>query len=210
MSEPNGYGHVTFGADALTDTAVTHPAVALSDEPTAPLSGPLTAEWADTTGHSASNGPLDVGEGELLTCPECGTAARVTLNRRDAQDFCRVCDYPLFWTPTAIQRDRTDADESLRRLPGTVGRATIASLACPHCAEPNALSAQVCVRCGGLMHPVVEAPPPPPEPVYVAPPPPPPEPEPERGWPWWAWALLGLGVVIAVTVIILYVAGIIG
>ncbi len=94
---------------------------------------------------------------EFITCPECGTTASVTLNRRDSVDFCRNCDYPLFWTPSKIIRDPADSsDESLRRLPGTVGRATIASLACPFCYEPNALSAQTCVRCGKPMHPVVQ------------------------------------------------------
>ena len=103
---------------------------------------------------------------EFITCPECGTTASVTLNRRDSVDFCRTCDYPLFWTPSQIVRDPSDSsDESLRRLPGTVGRATVASLACPFCYEPNALSAQTCVRCGKPMHPVAETAP---APVYVA------------------------------------------
>src|SRR3954470_24504042 len=65
---------------------------------------------------------------EVITCPECGTSAQVTLNRRDSVDFCRTCDYPLFWTPSKVIRDPADNnDESLRRLPGTVGRATVAS-----------------------------------------------------------------------------------
>jgi hypothetical protein len=142
---------------------------------------------------------------EVLTCPECGTAASVTVNRRDAADFCRTCDYPLFWTPSRVHYDSVSrsAEETLRRLPGTVGRATVASQPCPHCAEPNALTAQICVRCGLSMHPI-EAPPPPPlpEPVYAAPTPEV-HVEPARGIPWWVWALLATGSAALVTVIVL-------
>ena len=42
---------------------------------------------------------------ETITCPECGTIATVTLNRRDSSDFCRNCDYPLFWTPSRVLTD---------------------------------------------------------------------------------------------------------
>ncbi|MCW2597739.1 MAG: hypothetical protein JWR06_189 [Jatrophihabitans sp.] len=141
---------------------------------------------------------------EVLTCPECGTTAAVTVNRRDAADFCRKCDYPLFWTPSRVHYDSVSrsADETLRRLPGTVGRATVASLPCPHCAEPNALTAEICVRCGLSMLPTV-APPPPPEPVYAPPPQPEVYVEPERGIPWWVWALLATGVAALATVVIL-------
>jgi uncharacterized paraquat-inducible protein A len=142
---------------------------------------------------------------ELMICPECGSSAMVTLNRRESRDFCRKCDFPLFWTPSTVLRDPTaqSAEESLRRLPGTVGRATVASQRCPHCAEPNALSAQVCVRCGLSMH--VEAPPPPPEPVYLPPPEPvyyEPEPEPDR-IDWWVWVLIGLSLVVIVVLVVL-------
>ena len=100
------------------------------------------------------------------------------------------------------------AEDALRRLPGTVGRATVASVACPHCAEPNTLSAQVCVRCGRSMHVVEE--PPPPVPVYVPPPPMEPEPEPERAVPWWVWLLLGLGVALLITLAVLAAYGHLG
>jgi hypothetical protein len=190
MNEQDGYGTVSFASgppeeipDAVSTTATIEPVVADTAAPAVPDSEPVT-------------------------CPECGTAAHVVFNHRDARDFCRTCDYPLFWTPSVVQRDRSGADESLRRLPGTLGRATIASLPCPHCAEPNALSAQVCVRCGAPMHPE-PATAPAPVPVYVAPPPAP-EPEPERGWPWWAWLLLALGIAAALTVLILYGTGVIG
>jgi hypothetical protein len=125
----------------------------------------------------------------------------VTLTRRDASDFCRNCDYPLFWTPSKILLDRANlSDESLRRLPGTVGRVTVASFRCPHCAEPNQLTAVDCIRCGRPLRPVHYEQPP--VPVYLSPPPPP-EPEPERGIPWWVWAAI-LMMVVAVTLILLY------
>lgn len=145
---------------------------------------------------------------DLVSCPECGTSAMVTLNRRDAHDFCRNCDYPLFWTPNAIVRDGNGftSGESLRRLPGTLGRATVAFTPCPHCAEPNTITAVTCVRCH-LPMVIVEALPEP-VPVYV-PPPPEPEPEPEaRGVPWWVWALLAAGAVITITLIVLALTGV--
>jgi hypothetical protein len=146
---------------------------------------------------------------EFLTCPECGTTAQVTLNRRDSVDFCRTCDYPLFWTPSKVFRDPSaESAESLRRLPGTVGRATVASLACPFCYEPNALSAQTCVRCGRPMHPVEEAPAP--VPVYVPPPAPPALPEPKAKVAWWVWVLLGLGAAALITLIVLIATHTIG
>lgn len=147
---------------------------------------------------------------ELIVCPECGTTAMIVLNRRDASDFCRSCDFPLFWTPAAVLREDSmrSVEDSLRRLPGTVGRATVASVACPHCAEPNQLSAQTCVRCGRPMHLEPEAPPP--APVYVPPPPAPVVVEPDRGVPWWAWLLVALGVVAIVALLLLAHYGYLG
>lgn len=180
---------------------------AVDQTPTQVISAPLTAALAEEAPAGTSVGTAAATAGpeparESITCPECGTAALVMLGRRDAADFCANCDFPLFWTPTAVQREESlrSAEDSLRRLPGTVGRATVASLPCPHCAEPNALSAQVCVRCGLSMR--IEAPPPPPAPVYV-PPPPAPEPVPEKHVPWWVWALIGLGAAVVVTLIVL-------
>lgn len=137
---------------------------------------------------------VGLGDGlETVTCPRCGRRQAVALNRRESADFCEGpgdsdrgrCDFPLFWVPTEIRRgSMAVSDESLRRLPGTVGRVTVASLTCPHCAELNALTATVCIRCGLPM--IVEAPPPVVEEVYV----PPAEPapilpgEPVPLWPW--------------------------
>lgn len=145
---------------------------------------------------------------DRVTCPECGAVQDVYLNRRDAGDFCHNCDFPLFWTPSEVVRDRGAGDgESLRRLPGTVGRTTLASTPCPHCAELNLVSAEVCIRCGQPMHPVAEAPPPP-APVYIPPPPPVVEPEPKRGVPWWVWAI-GAAVVVGVVLLILFLTNMI-
>lgn len=145
---------------------------------------------------------------EVITCPECGTTAQVTLNRRESVDFCRNCDYPLFWTPSKILRGLSDStDESLRRLPGQAGRVTVASLPCPFCYEPNALSAQTCIRCHRPMHPVEE--PPPPAPVYVPPPAPVVVEEPSKV-AWWVWALLALGAAALITLVVLIGTGTIG
>jgi hypothetical protein len=145
---------------------------------------------------------------ELISCPECGTTAMVTLNRRDAGDFCRNCDYPLFWTPSRVLTDADSGsnDQALRRLPGTVGRATVASLTCPHCAEPNAVTAENCVRCGLPLR-LVAAPPPPPPPIVYVPPPPVVEPVPEQHVAWWVWALIAFGLVVTVTLIVLIFTG---
>lgn len=146
---------------------------------------------------------------ENVTCPECGAPAVVTLNRRQAEDFCRHCDYPLFWTPSLVVLDGGNLGaDSLRRLPGTTGRAMTASVACPHCAEPNPVTAVNCVRCGLAMQ--MAAPPPPP-PTYVPPPPPAPLPVPvEKHVPWWVWLIVGLIVAAAITVGILVGTGTIG
>jgi hypothetical protein len=166
--------------------------------------------WASLPDPIPASGPPPATE--TITCPECGSAAAVTLNRRDSSDFCRNCDYPLFWAPSKVLRDpsSTSHEESLRRLPGTVGRATIASLTCPHCAEPNAVSAVTCVRCGLSLHVVAEPPPPPPPPVYVPPPPTPVYVEPERGVAWWVWALIGAAFVLTVVLVVLIATGTFG
>ena len=145
---------------------------------------------------------------ETVTCPECGSIAQISVNRRESLDFCRTCDYPLFWTPSNVVRDGSGVSaESLRRLPGQAGRATIASLPCPFCYEPNALSAQTCIRCNRPMHPVDEAPPPP-APVYFAP-----EPvvvEQPKKVAWWVWALLALGAAALIVLVVLISTGTIG
>jgi hypothetical protein len=109
---------------------------------------------------------------------------------RDAQAFCRVCDYPLFWIRSAATGEGEGGlggDPGLRRLPGTAGLVVVATLPCWNCDEPNPINGVNCIRCGLDLHPmpVVEAPPPPPEPEpFVEPeqPPPPLPPLIPRAW----------------------------
>lgn len=136
-----------------------------------------------------------------VTCPECGTVATIAVNRREAEDFCRRCDFPLFWTPAAIVMDTAGgpASDALRRLPGTAGRVTVGRLACPHCAEMNPVTETHCLRCQGDLHPPL--PPAPQAPVALAPPPEP-TPEPEKSTPWWVWAGLALTLAVLVALIV--------
>ena len=93
--------------------------------------------------------------GEMITCPECGQIATVDMARRRADDFCTSCDFPLFWARgQVIPMGGEDSGASLRRLPGTVGRAATAALICPHCAEPNPPAGEICIRCSLSLHPV--------------------------------------------------------
>lgn len=141
---------------------------------------------------------------EQITCPECGTIANVILTERDARDFCRTCDYPLFWVPTRVPMGRGDLDAgSLRRLPGTLGRATVASLDCPHCNEPNVVTALICVRCQLALH---QTPAPQPAPVPLIELEHEPEPEPELEWRWWPWVLAILVVATIFAILVYFVA----
>jgi hypothetical protein len=159
------------------------------------------------TGQSASSFPVSGGPTraalatDLVTCPECGQMATVDMARRQAEDFCRHCDYPLFWAnSTVIAPSGEDTGASLRRLPGTVGRAATAALLCPHCGEPNSPAAEICIRCALSLHPVEI---PEPEPVVVIPEPEPePEPPPEPAREWWWLALIGICIAILVIMVI--------
>jgi hypothetical protein len=215
----------------MPDVEVAHPVpIAIDDTQSIPVigAGPIIEDVPDEAPRIAdpsstivldpvsSSGPgigaapsTQPGTQELVTCPECATTAMITLNRREASDFCRNCDFPLFWTPSAIQREADGATsaETLRRLPGTGGRATVASVPCPHCSEPNSVAAVLCSRCGLPM--IVPEPEPIPEPVaYVPPPAPVVVEEPAKTVPWWVWALIASGFVITVTLIILAVTGV--
>lgn len=170
-----------------------------------PAEPPLPAAQPQPTAVAAS---MPAPATELVTCPECGTTAQVTLNRRESLDFCRTCDYPLFWTPTKVIRDSADStDASLRRLPGQAGQVTVASVACPFCYEPNALSAQTCLRCHRPMHPVEEVLAP--APVYVPPPAPVVVEQPAKV-AWWVWALLALGAAAVIVLVVLIATHTIG
>ncbi len=143
---------------------------------------------------------------DVVTCPECGQLATVNMARRSADDFCRNCDFPLFWAKgTVIAPEGEETGASLRRLPGTVGRAATAALICPHCAEPNAPTAEICVRCALALHPVdIPEPVPVPEPIISFEPEPEPEPEPAPKFDWW-WVVAVAMAIIAVALIILLI-----
>ncbi len=180
---------------------------------TVTLAPPQQFSTFQTAGHQPVSAGLDLPlllgpdgiapTGDLVTCPECGEMATVDAAKRNSQDFCRNCDFPLFWArSTVILPSGEQTGASLRRLPGTVGRAATAALLCPHCGEPNSPAAQTCVRCLLSLHPVE---PPPPEPVYVAPPPPPPMPVPiGREYPLW-WILLVSGCSLAIVLIVVWI-----
>lgn len=139
-----------------------------------------------------------------VTCPQCGTVVRIDPRARSSLDFCPnpICDYPLFWVRNAIiVTEDYDDGSSHRRMPGTAGRAAAAYLPCPHCSEPNPLSAAFCVRCGGDMHPVAPPPPPPVEPE------PAPEPiftvvEEEEPINWWLIILGGIAITLFVAFLV--------
>jgi hypothetical protein len=131
---------------------------------------------------------------EQVTCPECGHSTVVQLNARRSTDFCPQCDYPLFWASSRVVAlsDAATQDESLRRLPGTAGRVSVANIPCPHCSEQNPVVADTCVRCHGELHPAAPAPEPEPvtEVVEVV--------EEKKKVPIWPWIL-----VVVITVLLL-------
>lgn len=132
------------------------------------------------------------------TCPACGTVSHFDELSRDASAFCRSCDYPLFWSRSAqlAAVGAGDGTTGLRRLPGTAGRQSVATLECPSCTEPNAITATVCIRCGADMHPApaVAAPEPAPEPEPTLVEAVPASARPAR----WPWIALGIAALIAV------------
>ena len=136
-----------------------------------------------------------------VTCPECGTVTELPAIRRAADEFCRHCDFPLFWTPSAVPAavGGPTADTTLRRLPGAGGRQRIGSKVCPECGELNPLGNTHCIRCTADLDPR------PPEPVVELPPPPEPEPEPlpEPGTPWWWWLILAAVLTAGVVALII-------
>lgn len=140
-----------------------------------------------------------------VTCPECGTPSDIMNGRRDASDFCPSCDFPLFWSGSAIAARTAvdDSDDALRRLPGTSGKGVNYSVPCPSCGELNLPTAWVCLRCAGSM-----TPPPPPAPAPVPQPMPAPAPapvvpleEPPR-FRWWLLVAAALALTTFVVVVV--------
>lgn len=121
-----------------------------------------------------------------ITCPNpnCKTVSQYpddfTTFGRGSDDFCPVCDTPLFWVqnPNARATNGTGSDQARWRLPGAgpTGQAALGSRPCPACHERNTMKAVRCFRCDALMNPpppVFVQPAPEPVTVYVEPPPPP-------------------------------------
>ncbi|AZI58011.1 hypothetical protein EH165_07515 [Nakamurella antarctica] len=154
----------------------------------------------NSPGTMAARGAGEPIGSEMVTCPECGLMGIVEPTKRNSADFCHGCDFPLFWArSTVISMAGDDTGASLRRLPGTAGRAQRASVACPHCGEPNIPVALTCIRCLQPMEIVAPVPPPPPAPIVA--PLISPEPEPARNW-WWlvvvCFCLLAMTIIIAI------------
>lgn len=163
----------------------------------ATVAEPSTRAAAPARGSSATHHPV------AITCPECGAPGMVEPTRRDALDFCQRCDFPLFWTrdQVVVSEPRDSSDDSLRRLPGTLGRVVIASVPCPHCNEPNLPTASLCVRCGLSMQ--ASTPPPPPRPVAVPLPEPPMEPLEDEPSHWRLWLLVLVTVLLVAGIVLL-------
>lgn len=167
--------------------------------PVVPAAGVVPAQHPGVEPGAAALPGEDVPE--LVACPGCGRSSWIHTRRRSSEDFCPDCDYPLFWARGRVLRADGDSDgASVRRLPGTAGRTTVATRPCPSCSELNPLGNITCLRCGSLMDPIVEvaAPEPEPMPVAVAVA----EPEPSPGFPWW-WAL-GISAACAVILWVLF------
>ena len=145
-----------------------------------------------------------------IACPSCGAPAKLLQLRPVADQFCRECDYPLFWTRSTEFAESTPEEsngEGIRRLPGIAGLQDQASMSCPNkdCKEPNPVAEEFCVRCGTQLHPVtsvvIEALPESSFPRPLPPPPPPPEPVKPSPWP-----MVVLAVAIAISILIIVLA----
>ena len=158
------------------------------------------AAWSAPSAATELLAPVRPSTVEVVTCPECGLIATVDLSKRSATDFCRNCDFPLFWAKsTVILASEAATGASSRRLPGTAGQAGRPSVPCPTCNELNMATAVVCIRCGGpMVLPEVVVLPPPPEPE----PEPLPEPEPEPEHNWWPVVLVIVSL-LAILVLVL-------
>lgn len=178
-------------------TAEQQPESPLDDVP-APRSGALVVDVTDAAVQepdATAYTPVSV------ECPSCGTFGRVDFARRAAGDFCSVCDFPLFWARDRVPApDAATADGSgLRRLPGTAGRAALASLLCPSCTEPNPPSGELCVRCGEPLRPVAAPAPVAEEPELE------PETMPEPAFRWWPYVAASVAaLVVLVTLLIVF------
>jgi hypothetical protein len=145
-----------------------------------------------------------------VICPNCKTSTELLAIRRNHDEFCPSCDYPLFWVSTSLPTTRpgTTNEPTLRRLPGVGGRQSVGSKVCSNCGELNQLGETHCDRCKAELDPK------PPEPIVVVIPPPPPAPEPAPivvvvppptppWWWWWPLGLIGIAIVIRIVIAII-------
>lgn len=160
-----------------------------------------------------------------IVCPECST--QTFIDDSDGfldgtpDEFCRNCDFPLFWAPKSAIRDEIEVTADvggdqrgihphgdpgqppMRRLPGTEGLESSTGVPCPHCRELNDPDRVRCWRCGNLMVPevVVEES----QLVDEAAEAVPDVPEVPRYWDPPSWLLVALGVVLVALVALILV-----
>ncbi|HTH04883.1 MAG TPA: hypothetical protein VL916_03395 [Ilumatobacteraceae bacterium] len=146
-----------------------------------------------------------------VVCPSCGQVSEFETMRREPDEFCSNCDFPLFWARAdLVAADAGPIDTSRRRLPGAGGRSSINTKACPGCGEMNQHDVRYCIRCGLDFSPPPPPPPQPdptPTPVLIELPPPPtpaplPPPEPDYSF-WWVLGMVGVSLVGVVLAIVL-------
>lgn len=150
-----------------------------------------------------------------IVCPECSTETFIddkdSFLEGSPDEFCRNCDFPLFWAPADAVRTETAVAvdppqvSPLRRLPGTEGLEMSTGIRCWNCGEMNDPEHphDTCWRCGELLEPLEEEELPlematplvtaivPDAPHYWDPP---------------AWLLVGLGVVLLALIVLVFVA----
>jgi hypothetical protein len=185
---PNeGFVAVTAGGPPDDVIVTAAPVVITQATPDQPM--PTLTPSAYDPAAADSSRPFDSQSSEgqgydiRVECPGCGTIWEGNDIRPHAEWFCGTCDYPLFWALPGGGHNALEGDGALSRLPGTDGRSTLASLACPACGERNPpVPTANCLRCGAPLTPAAPALAPPTELVAAAVPTVPVKQR--RIWPW--------------------------
>lgn len=148
-----------------------------------------------------------------IVCPDCSTETFIDDRSGPLdgtpEEFCRICDYPLFWVShlalTAAGPGVVDPPQPspLRRYPGTEGIESTTAVTCPVCRELNSPERRLCWRCRSELRPIPHVPV---EPVPVSAPEESYVPPVERYWDVPAWILITLGVILAILIVITIVA----